>query len=166
MQRPQFVTSRFRRQAGAPPSPGTEPPPEKDLRRDDLTGDALDLELARVEALNAEEVTADRSVIGRIRARYVRLRQGPVGIVLGRDVELRQGAGVVLAATELNVERSASQWLIGGLVQARQVFAVAVVAGRIEGQVKCLFDARGAFAFGAGAALMTGLLRLLTRRKG
>ncbi len=175
MLRPQFVTSRFRRQAGPPPAgaaartgasrAGKDGPPEDDLRRGDLDGDALDLRLARAEALNAEEVTAERSVIGRIRARYVRLRQSPVGIVLGRDVELRQGAGLVLAATELNVERSAGQWLIGGLVQARQVFAVAVVAGRIEGQVKCLFDARGAFAFGAGAALMTGLLRLLTRRK-
>jgi hypothetical protein len=177
MQRPQFVTSRFRRQAGPPPAgvaparggksrAGKDEPPEDDLRRGDLDGDALDLQLARVEALNAAEVTAERSVVGRIRARYVRLRQSPAGIVLGRDVELRQSAGLVLAATELNVERSAGQWLIGGLVQARQVFAVAVVAGRIEGQVKCLFDARGAFAFGAGAALMTGLLRLLTRRKG
>ena len=179
MQRPQFVPSRFRRPAGPPPNgapagpgpragaaqPGKGLPPEEALRRDDLTGDALDLRLGRVEALNAEEVTADRSAIGRIRARYVRLRQGPVGVVMGRDVELRQSAGLVLAATELNVERSAGQWLIGGLVQARQVFAIAVVAGRIEGQVKCLFDARGAFAFGAGAALMTGLRRLLTRRR-
>jgi hypothetical protein len=80
-------------------------------------------------------------------------------------VELRQAGGLIVAGAELNMERSAGQWLVGGLVQARQVFAVAVIAGRVEGQVKCLLDARGAFAFGAGAALMTGLLRLATRRK-
>jgi hypothetical protein len=50
-------------------------------------------------------------------------------------------------------------------VQARQVFAVTVIAGRVEGQIRCLFDAKGAFAFGAGAALMTGLLRLLLHRR-
>ena len=117
---------------------------------------------ARVEAVVAEDVDATQSLLGRVRARYVRLRQGAAGVVLGRDVELRQGGGLIVAGAELNMERSAGQWLIGGLVQARQVFAVAVIAGRVEGQVKCLLDARGAFAFGAGAALMTGLLRLLT----
>ena len=50
-------------------------------------------------------------------------------------------------------------------MQARQVFAIAVVAGKIEGEVRCLFDTRGAFAFGAGLALMTTLLRLLVRRR-
>jgi hypothetical protein len=119
----------------------------------------------RVEAVVAEDVDATQSLLGRVRARYVRLRQGAAGVVLGRDVELRQGGGLIVAGAELNMERSAGQWLIGGLVQARQVFAVAVIAGRVEGQVKCLLDARGAFAFGAGAALMTGLLRLLSRRK-
>ncbi len=128
-------------------------------------GPGLDLEGGRVPALVAEDVQATRSLIGRVRARSVGLRQGASGVALGRDVTVQQGGGWLIAGAKLNVAGGAAQWLVGGLVQARQVFAIAVVAGRGEGQVKCLFDARGAFAFGAGAALVTGMLRLFTRRR-
>ena len=169
MRRPRFTRNGQAAPAAPEGAPGGGPGGASDVEadglRDEAQGQALALASRRLEAVTAEEVGATRTLIGRVRARYVRLGQGAAGLVLGRDVELRQGAGLVLAGTELNVERSASQWLIGGLVQAKQVFAVAVFAGRVEGQVRCLFDARGAFAFGAGAALMTGLLRLLTRRK-
>jgi hypothetical protein len=71
----------------------------------------------------------------------------------------------VVAGGKVTVEQGGGQWLIGGRIQAKQVFAVTVVAARVEGQVRCLFDAKGAFAFGAGLALMTTLLRLLVRRR-
>jgi hypothetical protein len=106
-----------------------------------------------------------QTAVWRVRGRAVDLKQSAVGAVLARDVKLYQGAGAVLAGGKVSVEQSVGQWLVGGLVQARQVFAVAVIAGKVEGQVRCLFDARGAFAFGAGAALVTGLLRVLARRK-
>jgi hypothetical protein len=128
---------------------------------DSSTGDALQLAQRRPAD---ERVVASRSLIGHVRGRRVELRQSASALTLGRDVRVRRGAGVVLAGGRLNVERAGGQWLVGGLVQARQVFAVAVVAGKIEGQVRCLFDARGAFAFGAGVALMSGLLRLVLRR--
>lgn len=140
--------------ASSPPRPAPNGP-----------GQGLDLEGGRVPALVAEDVQVTRSLIGRVRARSVGLRQGATGVALGRDVTVQQGGGWLMAGAKLNVDGGAAQWLVGGLVQARQVFAIAVVAGRVEGQVKCLFDARGAFAFGAGAALATGMLRLFTRRR-
>jgi hypothetical protein len=126
------------------------------------TGDALQLAQRRPRA--DERVVANRSLLGHVRGRRIELRQSASALTVGRDVRVRRGAGVILAGGRLNVERAGGQWLVGGLVQARQVFAVAVVAGKIEGQVRCLFDARGAFAFGAGVALMSGLLRLVLRR--
>ncbi|MDQ3701551.1 MAG: hypothetical protein M3442_11620 [Chloroflexota bacterium] len=126
---------------------------------------ALELVGVAAPALVAGEVRATRSLIGRLRASSVHVRQGATGVALGRDVTLNQGASWLLGGAKVDVQGSATQWIVGGLVQAKQVFAIAVVAGRIEGQVRCLFDARGAFAFGAGAALVTGLLRLFTRRR-
>lgn len=158
------------RQDGRRETPAPPPAPEADaggaLHADTAApGEELELEGAAVPALVAGEVQATRSLIGRLRAGSVHVRQGATGIALGRDVTLNQGASWLLGGAKVDVRGSATQWIVGGLVQAKQVFAIAVVAGRIEGQVRCLFDARGAFAFGAGVALVTGLLRLLTRRR-
>ncbi|MGH2356270.1 MAG: hypothetical protein ACRDI2_23880 [Chloroflexota bacterium] len=130
-----------------------------------LAGSELQFREDGGRSLEADQVTAERTVVGRIRGRTIRVHQGATALALGRDIQVRQGGGGVLAGAKLTVEQGAGQWLVGGLVQARQVFAVAVIAGRIDGQVRCLFDARGAFAFGAGAALMTGVLRLLLRKR-
>jgi hypothetical protein len=131
---------------------------------EDLSGTALELANARVAEVDGEEVRVSRSLVGRLRGRRVDVRQSGAALALGREVHVHQGGGGILAGGRLIVEQGGGQWLVGGLVQARQVFAVAVVAGKIEGQVRCLFDTRGAFAFGAGVALMTGLLRLVLRR--
>lgn len=128
-------------------------------------GSGLQLEVGKGGAGDTDTMPVTQTAVGRVRGRVVDLKQSAVGAVLARDVKLYQGAGAVLAGGKVSVEQSVSQWLVGGLVQARQVFAVAVIAGKVEGQVRCLFDARGAFAFGAGAALVTGLLRVLARRK-
>jgi hypothetical protein len=130
-------------------------------------GEQLDLQLEDVShrAVEAYQVTAQRSAVGQARGRTVTLEQSALGGALARDVELRNGAAGLLGGGKVVVERSVTQWLVGGLVQAKQVFAVTVIAGRVEGQVKCLFDTRGAFAFGAGMALVGGLLRLLLFRR-
>jgi hypothetical protein len=112
-----------------------------------------------------DSVLVERGSVSQVRGASVHLRRSASAITLGRDVSLSQSAGAVVAGAQLKVEQSATQWLVAGVVQARQTFAVAVIAAKVEGQVRCLFDARGAFAFGAGVALMTGLLRLVVRRR-
>lgn len=115
--------------------------------------------------LSARQVVLDRSAAGRVHAGSVQLRQSGAGLVLGREVRIENGGTGAIAAGTLTAERTASKWLIGGSVHARQVVAIAVIAGRIDGQVRCLFDLRSAFAFGAGMALMGALLRLFQNRK-
>jgi hypothetical protein len=128
-------------------------------------GANLELREFSVRSLEASQVGVERCAVGRVRGGQVTLDQSATGLLLGRDVTLSRSGGAVMAGGKLNVERSGAQWLIGGLIQAKEVFAITVIAGRIEGQVKCLFDARGAFAFGAGLALMSGLLRLFVFRR-
>ncbi|MBI3971294.1 MAG: hypothetical protein HY332_08385 [Chloroflexi bacterium] len=130
----------------------------------DRLGEQLALREARPESIHATEVHAERSAIGRVTARDVRLYQSATLLTLGQDVRARQSAGGVMLGAKLSVERGGAKWLVGGLVQAKQVFAVAVIAARVEGQVRCLFDVKGAFAFGAGMAIMSALLRLFLLR--
>jgi hypothetical protein len=118
-----------------------------------------------VRSLDAPEVAIERCAVGRVRGRDVRLNQSGAVFTLGRRVRVRRGGGAVLVGGRLTVEQGGGQWLVGGLVQARQVYAVTVLAARVEGQVRCLFDARGAFALGAGAALVTAVARLFLSRR-
>jgi hypothetical protein len=120
---------------------------------------------AGTPSVEAAAVTVEQGAVGRLRAGTVDVHAGLAGAVLAKDAHLeRSGAGIV-AGAKVQLDRGGAQWLIGGLVQARQVFAITVIAARVEGQVKCLFDTRGAFAFGAGIALTSALLRVLVFRR-
>ena|SRR5687768_12638036 len=115
-------------------------------------------------ALENPPISAQRVAVRQIRGSHVNLRQSAAVGTLARDVTLSQSAGLFVSGAKVVADRSATQWLVGGLVQAKQVFAVTVIAAKVEGQVRCLFDAKGAFAFGAGLALVGTALRLLFRR--
>jgi hypothetical protein len=115
-------------------------------------------------ALESPPVTAERVAVRRLQGEHVDLRQSAVVGSLSRDATLNQSAGLFVSGAKVVADRSATQWLVGGLVQAKQVFAVTVIAAKVEGQVRCLFDTKGAFAFGAGLAVVGTVLRLLLRR--
>ena len=114
--------------------------------------------------LEALPVSAERVAVRRLQGDTVTLRQSAVVGSLAKDVSLSQSAGLFVTGAKVTAERSATQWLVGGLVQAKQVFAVTVIAAKVEGQVRCLFDTKGAFAFGAGLAIVGTALRLLFRK--
>ena len=128
------------------------------------TGSQLELREFSVRSLEAPQVEAEKVAVGRIRGGTVNITQGLAGGALAKDVTIRQGAAAGVAGGKVVLEQSGAQWIFGGLVQAKNVFAITVVAAKVEGQVKCLFDARGAFAFGAGLAIVSTALRLLFRR--
>ena len=127
------------------------------------SGSQLELREFSVRSLDAQQVTAEKVAVGRVRGGTVTLDRSASAITLAKDARLDRSAAVMLAGAKVSAERAGVQWLVGGLVQAKQVFAITVIAAKVEGQVKCLFDAKGAFAFGAGLALMGGLLRVLRR---
>ncbi|HEV2122679.1 MAG TPA: hypothetical protein VGW38_07890 [Chloroflexota bacterium] len=129
------------------------------------SGSHLELRDFTVRSIEAAEVKVEKGAVGRARGGTVSIDQGAVGMALGREIHLKQAGGALVAGGKVTVEQGATQWLVGGLVEAKQVYAITVLAAKVEGQVKCLFDAKGAFAFGAGLALMSGLLRLMLRKK-
>ena len=114
--------------------------------------------------LEAPPLAAERVAVRRLQGDTVTLSQSAVAGGLAKDIRMNQSAGLFVSGARVTTERSATQWLVGGLVQAKQVFAITVIAAKVEGQVKCLFDTKGAFAFGAGLAIFGTVLRLVFRR--
>ena len=118
----------------------------------------------QVRSVSSEHVSVDRSAVGAAMGNRLRLRQSATGVALGRDVALHKGGSLVVGGGRVTVEQGASQWLVGAVVEARQTFALAVIAGQVSGSVRCLLDTRGAIICGVAFAVTTFALRLLTRR--
>ena len=119
---------------------------------------------SQVRSVSSEHVSVDRGAVGAAMGNRLRLRQSASAVTLGRDVGLHQGGGLVVAGGRVTVERGASQWLVGAVVEARQTLALAVIAGQVSGSVRCLLDTRGAIICGIAFAVTTFALRLLIRR--
>jgi hypothetical protein len=123
------------------------------------------MRLARRADVRGEDVALTATLAQQVSGEVVALDRSAAGLAVARELELRRSASLAALGAKLDVQRSAGQWLIGGVVRARRVFAVVLIAARVDGNVRCLFDTRGAFAFGAGVALVSGLLRLAHGRR-
>lgn len=143
---------------------GTTGPWTGNFEFEQPAGSNLELREFSVRSLEASHVDVEKCAVGKVRGGTVGLNQSAAGATLARDVSLTRSAGGLVVGGKVIAEQSGTQWLVGGLVQARNVFAITVIAARVEGQVKCLFDTKGAFAFGAGIAVAASLLRVLLRR--
>ena len=85
---------------------------------------------------------------------------GGIGIGLAGEARVTQGFARSILAREVRIE----QGVVGTLIAGRATFerttgVLLLVAGRVEGPVKAMFDWRGALAFGAGFGLLWGILR-------
>ena len=118
----------------------------------------------QVRSVSSEHVSVERGAVGAALGNRLRLRQSATGVALGRDIALHKGGSLVVGGGRVTIEQGASQWLVGAVVEARQTFALAVIAGQVSGSVRCLLDTRGAIICGVAFAVTTFALRLLTRR--
>jgi hypothetical protein len=113
--------------------------------------------IGRVEA---QDVAVTLGGIGMARGDRVSVELGGMGAGIGRDVRLTQGAANLLVGREVHVDQSLVQTVAASNVRfERPSVVVFLLARRVEGPVRALFDWRGAIAFGAVAGLVASLLR-------
>jgi hypothetical protein len=130
-------------------------------------------------SLEAEQVALRLSAVGRVEAADLRVAQGAVGAARTEQLTVDQGAvGAVMAdraeisrsyartiiARQVQLDRGAARVVIAADVNAQQSAVVFLVARRVAGDVRVLFDWRGALAFGAAAGLVVAVLSRLRRR--
>jgi hypothetical protein len=118
-------------------------------------------------SLDADRIDFMLGAVGMARGRDVRIGQAAVGLAVGDEIELRQSTvRVALARESVRLETAAAATVIGGHVDVGPRAAVAVlIAGHVEGDVRPLFDWRGAAAFGAAFALVGAIVGLRAPRK-
>jgi hypothetical protein len=118
--------------------------------------------IARAEA---QDITVTMGGIALARGDRVSVELGGMGAGIGRDVRLTQGAANLILGRDVAVEQSLVQTVAAANVRfERPSLVIFLVARRVEGSVRTLFDWRSAIAFGAVAGLVMSVLRRRPRR--
>ena len=122
--------------------------------------DAVSMTQAVVGGIAAERVTIGQGFVGGTAAERVRIdRGGAYGIVAGR-VRIDRGGAARVVANRVSIDRGGAGAVMGWRVRlGRGSISGAVIAGRVDGEVKALLDWRGVLAVAIPAAVVAYLLR-------
>ena len=124
------------------------------------SADAIDVRQGGIGRAEARDVAVTMGGIGFARGERISVELGGMGAGIGREVHLTQGAANLLVGRDVTVEQSLVQTVAAANVRfERPSVVVFLLARRVEGSVRTLFDWRAAIAFGAAAGLVTALFR-------
>ncbi|HUQ42949.1 MAG TPA: hypothetical protein VM451_00860 [Candidatus Limnocylindria bacterium] len=128
-----------------------------------LGAEDVELRLGAVGRVETGRLELSRGAVGAARAEVVTVDQGAIGAALADRVEVSRGYARSIIARQAQMDRAAARVVIAANVTADRSAVMFLVARKVEGNVRVLFDWRGAIAFGAVAGLF---FAVLGRRRG
>lgn len=128
-----------------------------------LAAESVDLHRSAVGRVEAARIGVTQGAIGAARAESVTVEQGAVGAALGQHVEVSRGYARSILARQVQMDRAAARVVIAADVRTNQTAVMFLVARKVSGDVRVLFDWRGALAFGAALGIVVGLIRRARR---
>jgi len=121
---------------------------------------AIDVRQGGIANATAQDIAVSMGGVGLAKADRVSVEMGAVGLALAGKARVTQGYARTILAREARLEQTVVGALITGRVTVERTTGVLLlVAGRVDGPVKAVFDWRGALAFGAAFGLLWGILR-------
>ena len=131
-----------------------------------LDADQVAMQLSAVGRIAGARVSVDRGAVGAVRAEHLSVDRGAVGAVLAERVEVSRGYARSILARQVQLDRGAARIVIAADVRAERSAVMFLIARRVSGEMRVLFDWRGALAFGAAAGLVLAVVSRLRRRGG
>lgn len=128
-----------------------------------LDAEQVDIHRSAVGRVEANQVGVTQGAIGAARAEHVTVEQGAVGAAFGERVEVSRGYARSILARQVQLDRAAARVVIAADVRTNQTAVMFLVARKVAGDVRVLFDWRGAVAFGAALGIALGLIRRARR---
>ncbi len=111
-------------------------------------------------AVRATDVAVTQGGVGAVRAERLSVELGGIGAAMTDQLDLRQGVVGAVIARDARFEQAGVRTLIANRVHfGPNSGAGVVLAARVDGDVRTLFDWRGALAFGAAAGVVMTILR-------
>jgi hypothetical protein len=124
-----------------------------------LEADRVDLRATAVGRVDASELTVAMGAVGAARADTVSVDKGAVGAVMANRVDVSRGYARSVLARQVQLDRAAARIVVAADVRAERAAVMFLVARRVSGDVRVLFDWRGALAFGAVVGILVRVLR-------
>lgn len=123
-----------------------------------LDAEQVELRLSAVGRVKSDSLTVDQGAVGAVRADKVSIDRGALGAAMAGNVEIQRGYARSILARQVQLDRAAARIVIAADVRANQSAVMFLVARKVDGNVRVLFDWRGALAFGAVAGVVFALL--------
>lgn len=125
-----------------------------------IEADAVEIRQGAARRVDATTVDVSQGAIGAARAERITVQMGAVGAALARDVEIHQGGANAVLAQRATLDQGVVQTIVAQQVEVRRPSVVVfLIAQRVTGEVRAIFDWRGALAFGAAFAVLNRILR-------
>jgi hypothetical protein len=122
--------------------------------------DTIHVRRGGIGRAQANEIEVSQGGVAIARADEVEVEMGAIGIGIARELELSRGAANLIVAREAQVEQALVQTMIAGSVHAERPTGVLfLVAGRASGDIRPVFDWRGALVIGLVLAVIGRLFR-------
>jgi hypothetical protein len=126
---------------------------------------AVEFARGAVGGIRAQDVHVRTGMVGGIAGERASVEMGVVGGIAAREASVSQGAVQAVLAQEVRIEQSLVRTIVANRVQAGPTTAIAfVIAGRVDGNARILFDWRGAMALGAALGAFLALIRVSRHR--
>ena len=130
-----------------------------------ISAESVALRLSAVGRVDSGQLEVQQGAVGAVRADRVAVDQGAIGAAMANHVEVSRGYARSILSRQAQLDRSAARIVIAADVRADRSAVMFLVARKVEGNVRVLFDWRGALAFGAVAGVIFAVLSR-ARRKG
>jgi hypothetical protein len=90
--------------------------------------------------------------------------RGALGAAMAGEVEVSRGYARSILARQVQIDRGAARMIVAADVRAERTAVLFLLARRVSGDIRVMFDWRGAVAFGAVAGIIGGLIARARRR--
>jgi hypothetical protein len=121
---------------------------------------SLDLQRGAIGRLDAQEVTVTQGAIGAARADSITVDRGALGAAMANEIQARQSGISMLLAGQARIGQAVVRTIVAREVVVERTSLVGfLLARRVSGDVRVLFDWRGALAFGAVFGLLSRIGR-------
>lgn len=113
------------------------------------------------EHIVAGEVNVRASAVRSVSGGEVELKQSAAQRVRGDEVEIEQSSVAFVTGTHVEIEDSNALAVAGRELRLQKVRTFLLIAPRVHGDVRTVFDWKAAAAVGVGIVLTRRLLKLL-----
>lgn len=122
-----------------------------------IEAERVDVRMSAVGRVDASDVSVSMGAIGAARADSITVDKGSVGAAMTGRLELSRGYARSILARQVQIDRGAARIIVAADVRAERTAVLFLVARKVSGDVRVLFDWRGALAFGAVAGIIAGV---------